>query len=90
MKYNSTNFKNLLHKKLGENGLSIQGFAIKHGFSRSPLMRALSGAVKPSAESLEKWCQALECSPEERRELYKSVGYYTPEELAAERELGVA
>lgn len=46
--------------------------------------RVVNGKHNPSRETLAKICQALNCSPEEKTEIYHAAGYLTPEELEEE------
>lgn len=54
--------------------------------TQSYAYRALHGKIIPSREMLMKWCEALECTVEERAKIFHSAGYLSPEELQRELE----
>jgi len=72
-KFNPRRFRSLMTKKLEEQGYTVNRFAITHNFPRNPLARAMIGETRPSAESLNMWCKALECTSQEREEIIASV-----------------
>lgn len=49
--------------------------------TQSYAYRGLHGTIVPGREILMKWCDALECSSEERSDIFHSAGYLSPEEL---------
>jgi hypothetical protein len=57
-----------------------------HGAHISPahLSRCIRGIEGPSCDFIEKICTFLCSAPQERRELFHSAGYLTPEEFSAE------
>lgn len=85
-KFNSQRFRSLMTKKLKEKNYTVNRFAVTHDVPRQPIARAMIGVSRPSVESLNKWCQLLECTSEERTEMFHSVGHFTPEELAEDEE----
>jgi hypothetical protein len=85
-KFNSSRFRDLMSKKLQARGYrSVNNFVEVHGFVRNALARAMVGISRPSPENLDRWCEALECTPQERKDLYHSAGHMTPEELDEEQ-----
>jgi predicted transcriptional regulator len=82
--YDPEKLKKIIKQKIRDMGYSMRRFTELHSIPRSPLMKAMSGAAKPSPESLEKWSRVLLCSPEERRALYHAGGHFTPEEYEAQ------
>lgn len=78
-KFNPERFRALMGQKIQEKGYNgVKGFAEVKGFHRNPLARAMTGVSRPSVDSLNSWCRALECTPEERAEIIASV--YVDEE----------
>lgn len=73
MKFNATRFKSLIQQKLQQRNLSSRAFVGNNKFARSPFTKALSGVSRPSVDSLNNWCRALGCTPEERAEIIGSV-----------------
>jgi DNA-binding Xre family transcriptional regulator len=73
VKFNAARFKVLIQNKLNEKGISNRSFIKVNKFSRSPFTKALAGDTRPSLANLNRWCKALECTPEERAEIIASV-----------------
>jgi transcriptional regulator with XRE-family HTH domain len=88
-KYDPSKFKPLLTQLIKNAGYSARSFCEQFGLDRSMLIRAMNGRTQPDQETIERLSQILQCSLDNRRALYHSVGYLTPEELAAHFE-GVA
>jgi transcriptional regulator with XRE-family HTH domain len=53
------------------------------GTTQSYAYRGLNGTVIPGREILMKWCDALECSVEDRSAIFHAAGYLSPEEMQA-------
>lgn len=77
-KFNAARFKDLIQKKIRQKGLTNRSFIVANNFARSPFMKAMRGETRPTVESLNAWCKALECTPEERSEIISAV--YVDEE----------
>jgi hypothetical protein len=85
-KFNPSRFRDLMSRKLKERGYrSVNNFVTVHGFVRNALARAMAGMTRPSPENLDRWCEALECTPQEKKDLYHSAGHMTQEELNEEQ-----
>ena len=54
--------------------------------TQSYAYRALHGKIIPSREILLKWCEALQCTSQERAKIFHAAGYLSPEELEKELE----
>ena len=81
----SSRFKPLLLKKLQDNGYTnVHKFATAKGFTRSPIVKALHGNSKPTPDSLNKWCEALNCTAQERKEIFHAAGHLSPDEMDEE------
>lgn len=86
-KFNPQRFRALVERKIHEKGYTgVDGFTKSHDFPRNSLARAVIGTSKPTPESLNRWSDALQLTPDERTELYHSVGLLTPEEQEQESE----
>lgn len=75
-KFNPTNFRAAMTAKIHEKGYhSVNDFVAKNKdkFHRNALMRALTGVAVPSLNSLNSWCKALECTPDESAEIIASI-----------------
>lgn len=73
-KFNATRFHELMNAKIAQKGYrSVNQFVSANGFGRNAVARGLAGMTRPSVENLNKWCRALECTPEERAEIIASV-----------------
>ncbi len=82
-KFNSDRFRTLLENRihsLGYRGVST--FARDKGLSRNSIARSLLGETRPTIETLNKWCRAMGCTPDERAEIISSV-YIEEEAIAA-------
>lgn len=80
-KFNSVRFRALLENKvhsLGYRGVST--FARDKSLSRNSIARSLLGETRPTVETLNKWCRAMDCTPDERAEIISSV--YLDEEAS--------
>lgn len=73
MKFNATKFNALMQRKLKQKGMSARKFADEYKLARAPFSKAMCGMTRPSLDSLNRWCKALECTPEERAEIIASV-----------------
>ena len=73
-KFNAGRFHDLMDGKIKSQGYrSVSSFVANQGFSRTALARAMAGMTRPSLDSLNAWCKALNCTPEERAEIIASV-----------------
>jgi transcriptional regulator with XRE-family HTH domain len=54
------------------------------GIDTAYAYKVLHGQSLPSSEMLTKICNALECSPQERADIFHAAGYLSPEELEEE------
>jgi DNA-binding Xre family transcriptional regulator len=73
-KFNPVRFRGLMNPKIKAKGYkSVVDFSAQHGFRRNALARAMIGQVVPKRETLNAWCTALECTPQERAEIIASV-----------------
>jgi transcriptional regulator with XRE-family HTH domain len=73
-KFNSTRFHELMNAKITQKGYkSVSKFVVANGYGRNAVARAMAGMTRPSVDNLNKWCKALECTPEERAEIISSV-----------------
>jgi transcriptional regulator with XRE-family HTH domain len=54
--------------------------------TQSYAYRALHGKIIPSRDMLLKWCDALECTVDERAKIFHAAGYLSPEEMQKELE----
>lgn len=77
-KFNAARFKDLIQTKIKQKGLNNRSFINAHNFARSPFMKAMRGETRPSVATLNAWCKALDCTPEERAEIISAV--YVDEE----------
>ena len=68
-------------EQLGIKRYSLRRLATDAGTAQPYLTRCLHGKATPSREILTKLCNALECTPEERADIFHAVGYLAPEEL---------
>ena len=69
-------------QKIGKSYTSYK-LAQDAGTTQSYAYRALHGKVIPGREMLMKWCEALECTVEERANIFHAAGYLSPEEMEA-------
>jgi len=78
--------KPLLMGKIQARGFtSIRGFAKSANIHHSSLVRAMNGTFTPSREIINKWCDALNCTPQERQDIMHAAGYHlSPDELDEE------
>ena len=73
-RFNSRKFRSLLENKIRSKGYAgVNTFARENKINRNPIARAVLGVTRPTLESLNLWCQALECTAEERAEIISSV-----------------
>jgi transcriptional regulator with XRE-family HTH domain len=80
----NSKFKVLLLRKIKANGYkSIRDFSDKKSISRSPITKTIRGISTPERSSVQRWCDALNCSPQERNEIFQSV-YVPDDELEEE------
>lgn len=63
---------------------SVRALERDTGINQSHLTRTMHGQVNPSRETLTKICAALECSSQERADIFHAAGYLSPEELEEE------
>jgi hypothetical protein len=81
-KFDSTRFRELMDNKIRSKGYkNVSQFVVKNGFNRNALARGMAGITRPSPESIDRWCDVLECSPIEKKEIYHSVGHLTQDEI---------
>lgn len=73
--------RRIVERKRNEQGLSVRALASKSGISNhSQVSRLLSGKTTPTQEMLTKLCAGLECTKEERIEIFHAAGYLAPDE----------
>lgn len=76
----NTRFKSLILKKIKDKGYrSIRQFADLNKISRSPISKTISGATIPEKATVQRWCALLDCSAQERTEIFQAI--YVPEEV---------
>lgn len=77
--------KPLLTQKIQDRGYSgIRAFAKAHGLNHSTIVKAMNGNSVPRRNIVERWCEALECTKQERIEIFHAAGYVAPDELEDE------
>ncbi len=80
-----TVFGLLLDALCREKGYSLHRLARESGTgSHSSLVRACQGKSQPSRDLVLSWCNALQCTAEQRAALMHAIGYATPEEMVRE------
>jgi transcriptional regulator with XRE-family HTH domain len=72
-------------KKIGKDYTSYK-LAQESQTTQSYAYRALHGKIIPGRDMLLKWCDALECSTDERAKIFHAAGYLSPEEMQKELE----
>lgn len=68
------NFKVYLRTLLAQRGMTQDSLASAAGVDAGQLSRHLSGEFIPRAETLERFVKVLNCTPDERLELYRLAG----------------
>jgi predicted transcriptional regulator len=72
-------FKTLFLKKIKDKGYkSIRQFTDIANISRSPITKTIRGISMPERGTVQRWCDALDCSAQERAEIFQAV--YVPED----------
>jgi transcriptional regulator with XRE-family HTH domain len=70
-------FKSLFLRKIKDKGYkSIRDFTDKTGIARSPITKTIRGINVPSMDTVNHWCESLDCTPQERKEIFQSI--YVP------------
>jgi transcriptional regulator with XRE-family HTH domain len=64
--------------------LSLRRVSLSAGVDYGHVHRVFHGQSLPSPEILVKICQALDCSREERKDIFHAAGYVSPDELEEE------
>lgn len=73
--------KSVLQSKIESRGFhGIRDFARSANLNHSTIVKAMNGNSIPKREIVAKWCKALNCTPEEREEIYNAAGYVAPED----------
>jgi DNA-binding Xre family transcriptional regulator len=69
---------------------SVRALERATGINQSHLSRIIHGQVNSSREILTKICTALECTPQERADIFHAAGYLSPEEMEEDEESHIA
>jgi hypothetical protein len=73
-KFDARRFRALMKAEIRRRGYhTVEDFIRVNQLPPAALKKALVGMTVPSRDSLNTWCQLLECLPERRREIFVSV-----------------